>query len=87
MSVESERERGRQMAIKAKAIPCFNPDWDAIRAEGRDFSFGFNHEFNPPLSCDHERALGKRGWTCVGCGDTVDTLPEGERPYDTSGDF
>lgn len=87
MSVESERERGRQMAIKAKAMPCFVPDWDAIRAQGHDFSFGFNHEYNAPVKCYHERALGKYGWTCVGCGDTVESLPRGEHPYDTSGDF
>jgi hypothetical protein len=87
MSIESERERGRQMAIKAKAIPCFKPDWEAVRAQGADFSFGFNHEFNAPLKCDHAYVLGHRGFTCVSCGDTKSVLLGTDNLYDTNGDF
>lgn len=45
-------------------------------------------ELNGPVKCtQHERVLGMRGWTCVGCGDTVAGLPAGERPYSTANDF
>lgn len=78
----------RTLLIQGQSPAEIGQDHNGYNRDLFNRAVAINRTILGPAKCtDHERVLGMRGWTCVGCGDTVAELPAGERPYSTANDF